>query len=590
MRQLRALVAAAFVSTVGGLDVRPRGDDAPQLGSLLAEEAELIAKADVESWLPGFPTNDVQRAQARRLLHRVGELPKIPSAEVAGLAYQNLYMRFVNPWHRVEGYVPGMRVRVVDGVIFYKPEPPELLIGSAKGDFVGTSKYMEWENAAAHSLTLLSLAVANFPALPAVDFTFQFGDLCRDADGGLTRAERFGFSANPGHDESLMYAADAPPFSGSWFRGRGQSPPRLPPVFSWNARPECNVVNTPSYDWLYFNQNFTEGSFWRFDSYPQVPFQKREAKLFWRGAVISWDGSRARALRTALLHPKLLDVKVPSATTSGETATDEICDTYLKDLAAFGSPGGLEDCNRAGARHIFGDRLVPPQEQQHFKYILDMDGGGSTWRVKNVLLSGAVLFRVVHERNGSSQFFFGDLKPMEHFIPVSFERLEEDLPAKVRWARAHEQECRKIAERARLFAKEHLRTEDATWHLHAALAAYAHEAQTYTPQAPGPTDTELAPLCCEDMRAGLVSPALADQCRLTPAAKRRCAAPGRTSWLYGPSTWILQNQASAQERRAPPPTTTTPPPATSTTSPFAWTTTVLPWVTTPAPGWLRGAR
>ena len=50
-----------------------------------------------------------------------------------------------------------------------------------------------------------------------------------------------------------------------------------------------------------------------------------------------------------------------------------------------------------------------------------------------------------------------------HYIPVDAERLEEDLPAKLAWARAHDAEARQIAANAQAFAREHLTPEKLHW-------------------------------------------------------------------------------------------------------------------------------
>jgi len=533
--------------------------------------------------LPTPPENEVQEAQAARLALQISTLPSIPSAAVSGLAYQNLYMRYVNPFHKVAEYEQGVQMRVVDGAVYYKPAPPEVIARSAVGDFTGTDVFQLWMISAAHALTMVAAAVTDHPGVPPVDFTIQFGDFCRDADGS-TGAETMGWSPTPGLDEAEMMSGDPTSFTPAWFKDRGQPAAPLPPVFSWNARPGCNVVNTPGYDWLFFNQNFVEGSQWRFDSHKGLPWQQRKAKLFWRGSVMSWDGSRARALRLGMIHSDILDIKVPASTTTRTMATQDICDMYVKDLAKGGAGvphAALQDCDPYGGRHIFGTHLAGIEEQMAYKFILDMDGGSSTWRVKNVLTSGSLLFKVVHKQNGTSQFFFDDLRPMEHYVPVSFENLETDLPAKVRWALAHDNECRRIAENAKLFAQQHLRTKDALWHVHAALTLYARNLQTYVPTKPSAKEEpEFALLCCEDLKLlpGIGAP-LAAQCKMNPSVEKKCKErPPYSGWFAGGGILLGKGKEAAERQTPPPetsplPTTTTPLP---TTTPMTFSTTMNP--------------
>merc|ERR1719377_198207 len=214
-----------------------------------------------------------------------------------------------------------------------------------------------------------------------------------------------------------------------------------------------------------------------------------------------------------------------------------------------------------------------------YRFILDMDGGSSTWRVKNVLTSGSVLFKVVHKQNGTSQFFFDDLRPMEHYVPVSFENLETDLPSKVRWALAHDDECRRIAENAKSFAEQHLRTKDALWHVHAALTLYARNVQTYTPTTPSASEEpEFALLCCEDLKLlPGIGPPLAAQCKMKPSIEQKCRArPPYSGWFAG-SGILIGRAKDAAEHRTPPPETS---PLPTTTHPLPTTTTPMAWVST----------
>ena len=47
---------------------------------------------------------------------------------------------------------------------------------------------------------------------------------------------------------------------------------------------------------------------------------------------------------------------------------------------------------------------------------------------------------------------YSQLIPFVHYIPVSQQDLETDLPAKLAWARAHDAECARIAANAQQLA------------------------------------------------------------------------------------------------------------------------------------------
>lgn len=136
-------------------------------------------------------------------------------------------------------------------------------------------------------------------------------------------------------------------------------------------------------------------------------------------------------------------------------------------------------------------------EQEKNKYILDVDGGGSTFRLKNLLLGGWAVFRV---QTGFEQWFGPDLKPYEHFIPVQLENIEEDLPKKIQWAMEHDAEVERIAQNARRFAETELTEENASWYHLQALKLYAKwQLPTDDLQLDRPKDPFFRPFCCKDV-------------------------------------------------------------------------------------------
>merc|ERR1719456_2054789 len=95
-------------------------------------------------------------------------------------------------------------------------------------------------------------------------------------------------------------------------------------------------------------------------------------------------------------------------------------------------------------------------QQMQYKFITDVDGGSSTFRLKNLLLTGAVIFKV-ESKDSPTQFFYQDMKPMVHYVPVSLEFLETDLVQKIQEMTENDNKAREIAENARRFAEDHLR-------------------------------------------------------------------------------------------------------------------------------------
>merc|ERR1719353_1681700 len=164
------------------------------------------------------------------------------------------------------------------------------------------------------------------------------------------------------------------------------------------------------------------------------------------------------------------------------------CGKYVQEAGAFGAT--MQDCTGPAAVTA---AFVEMPNQQKWKYILDVDGGASTGRFKSLLNGGWTIFKV-DSPNG--QFWYSQMVPFVHYIPVDARRLEEDLPAKLAWARAHDDEARQIA------------------------LNLAH---------PVEPDPALSRFCCKDVS---VFPHLAAQCKEAPACAAEPAHAGfvREDW------------------------------------------------------------
>lgn len=461
--------------------------------------------------------DEVQTSRLKRLEAAFAKLPSW-DREGARNAYKNLY--------RLGDALPSAHaVRVVIDSkqrIFFRPEPYDLF-SDPKQQMTGFS-YLAlprtfspthgvkeipyaWSRTTlefskefiAHVLVMLTRAMhrtqQNGQApLPPVDVTYALWDWC-----GTYFVD--------------YQAVNHPGLLGS---------KRLPPLLSWNTRSGCNAVATPTYDWEYHNQNFTVGSSWRPDTFPMVPWEQRKAVLLWRGNAASWDGSRIRAIRVARRHPDVMDIKIAMKGLEMKAATDHppghpekslACSGFLMGIAAAGSVGGPatpDECTGIVAT------FLSIQEQMKFKFILDMDGGASSFRLKRDLLSGAAIFRVVHKSplDQNEQFFFSDLIPWKHFVPVSFENMESDLVEKVQWALSHDAEVRKIAAEGATFARSHLREEDAFEQMSTTLRLMASKQSGWTPgsiEDEDGGDSHMRLFCCHDLKDAMSERSVANQ-------------------------------------------------------------------------------
>eukprot|EP00746_Dinoflagellata_sp_MGD_P014982 gnl/MRDRNA2_/MRDRNA2_133125_c0_seq1.p1 gnl/MRDRNA2_/MRDRNA2_133125_c0~~gnl/MRDRNA2_/MRDRNA2_133125_c0_seq1.p1 ORF type:complete len:586 (-),score=95.87 gnl/MRDRNA2_/MRDRNA2_133125_c0_seq1:20-1777(-) len=448
-------------------------------------------------------TSKILAGRAKRLEDYFASLPSWSRAD-AQRAYKTLF--------RVGSKLPtapGLRV-VIDPTqqMFFQPEPYDLWANPKEHPIVGFSALARPEGSigldtpyywnrntlefgkefSAHILVLLSRAMDMLEkrgeTLPPVDVTFALWDWC-------------GHFYNKYDPNQLGYY-------------------RLPPLLHWNSREGCHTVPVPSYDWEYHHQNFSVGNSWRPDAHASVPWEKRKAQLVWRGNLASWDGSRVRAILTALKFPDILDVRIACKNCqfgqasqdqqSKDGADDVYKNPFCHSLVGAGYGAGREtpkwvlaNCSKAYAN------FLSIEEQMHYKYILDMDGGASSFRVKRDLLTGAVLFRIYHNNSADRnlQFFFEDMEPWVHYVPVDFDTLEEDLPKKVQWAIDHDAEARAIAERAVGFVHTTLREQDALEHLVQTLKHFAKKQDGWTPSAEG--EPHLRRFKCEDLLKGAVT-------------------------------------------------------------------------------------
>lgn len=113
------------------------------------------------------------------------------------------------------------------------------------------------------------------------------------------------------------------------------------------------------------------------------------------------------------------------------------------------------------------DRLTLDQ-QAKYKYILHVDGNVAAYRLLKMMTLGSVILKV---RGPYTTWVDHVLKDREHYISVNedLSNLEEVLE----WCKAHDDECREIANKARAFAEKALTREfvEATfakliWNLH----------------------------------------------------------------------------------------------------------------------------
>lgn len=113
------------------------------------------------------------------------------------------------------------------------------------------------------------------------------------------------------------------------------------------------------------------------------------------------------------------------------------------------NPAAAAALDQAG---ILGD-FVRQEEWVNRKFAIDIDGFSNAWVNFYVrLVLGCCVIKVA-SGNGYRQWYYGDLVPWRHYVPVASDM--SDLVEKVEWCRTHDREARAIGEAGQAFALSH---------------------------------------------------------------------------------------------------------------------------------------
>ncbi len=182
------------------------------------------------------------------------------------------------------------------------------------------------------------------------------------------------------------------------------------------------------------------------------PWKSKYEKAFWRGATSggSFDlpewpfFSRVRLVNESLKCPNETDARF-STLIQGAANNRE----FLAQLELLGDAVSIEDSLK-------------------YKYLIDVDGNACTYsRFYWILRSQSVPLK---HQSSFIQWYYKGLIPFEHYIPIKEDF--SDLADQVKWARAHDNEVKKIARNSSDFAKQNLATEDAYVYLYLCLMKY----------------------------------------------------------------------------------------------------------------------
>lgn len=182
------------------------------------------------------------------------------------------------------------------------------------------------------------------------------------------------------------------------------------------------------------------------------PWEQKRDIAFWRGMTsgghysrYGWDlKPRSRLVVFSKERPDLVD-------------------------AAFTLPYDLEDELKAWMEHYgLFQPWQYPVDFVAYKYLVSIDGNSFASNFWWQLLSNCTVFK------GDSPFiewFYKGVEAYVHYVPYALGL--SDFGDQVAWARAHESEAKRIAEKASAFAKEHLCNEALIVYFYRLLLAYA---------------------------------------------------------------------------------------------------------------------
>ncbi|XP_075765482.1 protein O-glucosyltransferase 1 isoform X3 [Pelodiscus sinensis] len=117
---------------------------------------------------------------------------------------------------------------------------------------------------------------------------------------------------------------------------------------------------------------------------------------------------------------------------------------------------------------------IPLVDHCKYKYLFNFRGVAASFRFKHLFLCGSLVFHVGEEW---LEFFYSQLKPWVHYIPVKPDL--SDVRELLQFVKENDDVAQEISERGRQFIKDHLQMEDVSCYWETLLTEYS-KALTYT--------------------------------------------------------------------------------------------------------------
>ncbi len=165
------------------------------------------------------------------------------------------------------------------------------------------------------------------------------------------------------------------------------------------------------------------------------PWNERLQTIFWRGAAsgLGMDNDSWRVSPRILLTSKAREINNPCLVDAKITRLSHLTPERQEDITALG---------------LTSDE-VPFQEFYRYRYLVDVDGYCCAWRSLFLkLATGSVVLKV---QSPYLQWFYPELKPWKHYIPLSPDL--SDLEDVYGWLVAHDNEVQEIAQQGNEFIR-----------------------------------------------------------------------------------------------------------------------------------------
>ncbi|XP_017082742.2 O-glucosyltransferase rumi [Drosophila eugracilis] len=176
-----------------------------------------------------------------------------------------------------------------------------------------------------------------------------------------------------------------------------------------------------------------------------------------KAAKISWDAKQSigffRGSRSSPERDKLVRLS---------RRCPDLVDAQYTLHVAYNSDG--HELNSDPAEEM------PLAEHCRFKYLFNFRGVTASFRLRHILLCRSL---VLHVGDLWQEFFYNQLKPWVHYVPVASDANMEELTELILYLRDHDDLAEEIAERGHHFIWLHLRMEDVQCYWRKLLTEYA---------------------------------------------------------------------------------------------------------------------